>query len=303
MATEERGTAPVNLTLRQLKVFKTIAKVGSYRKSAKMLNTSQPALTKTIQSLEYTLGVEVFRRNTRSVTLTSAGLELLGRIEGIFEQLDQTVDSVRDVSSGRGGSINLTYVDFAILGTLPDTLARYRRYNPRIKINVQFASTADQIALVKSGKADLGFVMDIDLKLPSSFCRKHVVQEGLVAVVPPKHRLAERETIELAELELESFIMGDTWSRYNELIRDLCIERNFMPQVTHKAFLRDEMLAFVMAGLGVLVYPKCICNAGLLGLKVVPITDVPPVVRTTAIWRADAKNPVLPSFLREVKPM
>ena len=293
----------MNLTLRQLEVFKTIAEVGSYRKSAKVLNTSQPALTKTIQALEYALGVEVFRRNTRSVALTAAGLELLGRIEGIFEQLDWTVDSVRDVSAGRGGSINLTYVDFAILGPLPLTLERYRRYNPRIKINVQFASTADQIALVKSGKADLGFVMDIDLKLPNTFCRKHIVEEGLVAVLPPKNPLADRESVELAELEDESFIMGDTWSRYNELIRDLCVERNFMPRVTHKAYLRDEMLAFVMAGLGILVYPTCIRNAGLLGLKVVPISDVPPLVRTTAIWRADAKNPVLPSFLREIKPM
>lgn len=293
----------MNLTLRQLEVFKTIAEVGSYRKSAKILNTSQPALTKTIQSLEYALGVEVLRRNTRSVSLTAAGLELLGRIDGIFEQLDRTVNTVRDVSSGRGGSINLTYVDFAILGPLPTTLERYRKYNPRIKINVRFASTADQIAMVKEGKADLGFVMDIDLKLPNTFCRKHIVQEGLVAVMPPKHPLADRKQVELAELEHDSFIMGDTWSRYNELIRDLCVERNFMPQVTHKAFLRDEMLAFVMAGMGVLVYPTCIRNAGLPGLRVVPIADVPPVVRTTAIWRADAKNPVLPSFLREVKPV
>lgn len=293
----------MNLTLRQLEVFKTIAEVGSYRKSAKILNTSQPALTKTIQSLEYALGVEVLRRNTRSVSLTAAGLELLGRIDGIFEQLDRTVNTVRDVSSGRGGSINLTYVDFAILGPLPTTLERYRKYNPRIKINVRFASTADQIALVKEGKADLGFVMDIDLKLPNTFCRKHIVQEGLVAVMPPKHPLADRAQVDLAELEHDSFIMGDTWSRYNELIRDLCVARNFMPQVTHKAFLRDEMLAFVMAGMGVLVYPTCIRNAGLPGLRVVPIADVPPVVRTTAIWRADAKNPVLPSFLREVKPV
>ena len=293
----------MNLTFRQLEVFKTIAEVGSYRKSAKILNTSQPALTKTIQSLEHALGVEVLRRNTRSVSLTSAGLELMGRIDGIFEQLDETVNTVRDVSSGRGGSINLTYVDFAILGPMPSTLERYRKYNPRIKINVQFASTADQITLVKEGKADLGFVMDIDLKLPNTFCRKHIVQEGLVAVMPPKHPLADREQVDLAELERESFIMGDTWSRYNELIRDLCVERNFMPQVTHKAFLRDEMLAFVMAGMGILVYPTCIRNAGLPGLRVVPIADVPPVVRTTAIWRADAKNPVLPSFLREIKPL
>jgi DNA-binding transcriptional LysR family regulator len=293
----------MNLTLRQLQVFKTIAEVGSFRKSATVLNTSQPALTKTIQALEYELGVDVFRRNSRSVTLTSAGVELLGRAQGLFDQLDQTVNSVRDVSMGRGGSIALTYVDFAMLGPMPHILERYRRYNPRININIQFASTPDQISLVKQGKADLGFVMDIDLKLPSTFCRKHITEEGLVAVVPPKHPLADRDSVELADLAEESFIMGDSWSRYNELIRELCIERNFMPQVTHKAFLRDEMLAFVMAGLGILVYPPCIRNAGLFGLKILPITDVPPVVRTTAIWRADAKNPVLPSFLRQVKPM
>ncbi len=292
----------MSFTVRQLLVFKTIADHGSFRKSASVLNITQPALSSTIKSLEYALGVPVFRRTTRSVTLTAAGRELYSRADGIFEQIEQAATSVRDVASGRGGTINLTYVDFAILGKLPEILESYRAYNPRIKVNIRFASTPKQIELVQQAKVDVGFIMDIDAKLPSGFCRRQISLEGLVAVMPAKHRLANRKSIKLEDLADESFVTGDTWFRYTELIEDLCIERNFTPRITQKAFLRDEMLAFVMAGLGILVYPPCIRNAGLLGLQVVPVSDVPEVIRTSAIWKAGSTNPVLPSFIKRVKP-
>jgi DNA-binding transcriptional LysR family regulator len=279
-----------------------VAEQGNFRKSAQLLNTAQPALTRTIQALEHDLGVSLFRRTTRSVTLTAAGRELYGHATSVFEQVEQVATSVRDVASGRGGTVSLAYIDFAILGKLPHILETYRAVNPRVKLNVRFASSSDQVTLVQEGKTDVGFLLDVDAKLPNGFCRRQISIEPLVAVVPAKHPLADRTSIELGELSDEAFITGDSWHRFNQLIEELCLARNFSPRITQKAFLRDEMLAFVMAGLGILVYPACIRNAGLLGVKLVPIDDVPPVIRTSAIWSAFSNNPVLPSFIKQITP-
>lgn len=289
----------MRLTFRQLLVFKTVAEQKSFRKGAKILHTSQPALSNAVKALEDVLGVSVFERTTRSLGLTAAGRELYGRIGPIFKQLDEAVVSTQDVAAGRGGTISIAYIDFAILGPLPDILERHREVNPRVQINIRFGSTKQQIDALRSGTIDVGFIMDIDTALPPGIRRCEIGLEGLVAVMPPTHRLAQRNSIELAELADEYFVTGDAgWERYNDLIYDLCVKRDFVPRVRQKAFLRDEMLSFVLAGHGVLIYPECIKNAGRFGLTMVPIHDVPRLIKTVAIWKGNSANPVLPSFLQ-----
>lgn len=287
----------MRLTVRQLLVFKTIVEEGGFRRGAEALHTSQPALSNTIKALEDALGIPVFYRTTRSVRLTEAGRELFNRTGQIFDLLEETSLATQDVAAGRGGAITISYVDFAILGPLPEILESYRAINPRIQIKIGFGATLKQIEQVKNGHVDVGFIMDIDTRLPQGIERRQISLESLVVILPPSHRLARRDSIELAELADESFIAGDSWLRYTNLINDLCVERGFVPKVTQKAYLRDEMLAFVLAGLGVLVYPTCIMNAGRFGLSAVPISDVPKLIKTSAIWKAKATNPVLPSFL------
>ena len=85
-------------------------------------------------------------------------------------------------------------------------------------------------------------------------------------------------------LKDEDFIMGDsTWSGFNNLVIRLCTSRGFQPRIRETAHLREELLSLVMAGLGTLIYPKCIENTSRFGLKIVPINDVKSIVTTLSL--------------------
>ncbi len=286
-------------TIRQLVVFRTVAEQTSFRKSAELLHTSQPALSNTVKDLEAILGTSLFNRTTRIVKLTEAGNELYARTVHLLDDVDMAIRATQDVASGRGGTINITYVDFAILGVLPEVLNNYRAINPHIQVSVSFARTMEQLEMLHEKKVDVGFILDVEI--PPQFQKRLVSVEGLVAVIPRSHRLANRESIELIELADESFITGDIrWQHYTDPIINLCIQRGFVPKVSQRAYLRDELLMLVLSGLGVLIYPECIVNAPRYGLSVVPISDVPKLSRTAAVWRRDNTNPVLSAFIDQV---
>ncbi|MEP3475454.1 MAG: LysR family transcriptional regulator [Hyphomicrobiales bacterium] len=289
-------------TIRQLLVFKTVVEQGSFRKSAKVLHTSQPAISKTVIGLEELIGQSVFHRTTRSVELTAAGKSLFDQIDNIFEQIDNAILNAQNTGSGKSGQIRITYMDFALLGKLPSFLEMFRADYPNVKITLNFMRTLEQIELLQENKSDIGFIFDRSLKLPPNFNKKKLNTEGIMAVVSKEHRLAKFDKIKLIDLENEPIIGGDArWDRYTDLLHSHCIEKGFTLKIQQRAYLRDEMLTMVMGGLGVLIYPECILKATRFGLKAISITDVPKIITTSVIWRKDSPNPILPAFIKQLK--
>ena len=289
-------------TLRQLLVFKTVIEQGSFRKSAEVLNTSQPALSNTVKSLEEILGTPVFLRTTRSVELTAAGKALYPHIAPIFERIKETTIEARDASEGKNGRLRMNYVDFAILGGLPDVLEHFRLYNPRIQIDISFARTLEQIEKMQKKQIDIGFIFDLNTPLPPAFKKMVFNNEGLAVVVPRTHPLAKRATLELADIKGEPIIAGDArWERYTDFVNEQCIRRGFTLNISQRAYLRDEMLSLVLSGLGILIYPGCIVNATRFGLCAIPVSDEPELITTSMIWREDSINPIVAAFVIAVK--
>lgn len=291
----------MRITLRQLTAFKSIVEKGNFNKAAQYLDLTQPTLSATLKSLEKELGMPVLDRTTRSIRLTPAGQELYSHLSTIFERLQKAVTSTQDVAAGRGGSVSICYIDFAMLGNLPKILARFRKVNPKVQVEIAFTSSSEQIEQVYKGRLDLGFILQNNTPLPKGVISKPISRESLVTVLPQDHKFASRETLDLVELANEEFVMGDPmWFGYNELVMNLCIRRGFRPRIRQSAHLREELLSFVMAGLGILIYPSCIINTSRFGLKAIPIRDVGKVITTSAIWLKHSSNPVLPSLLAQI---
>ena len=89
-------------------------------------------------------------------------------------------------------------------------------------------------------------------------------------------------------------------SGFNNLVTRLCASRGFQPRIRETAHLREELLSLVMAGLGTLIYPKCIENTSRFGLKIVPINDVKSIVTTSAVWLKRSSNKNLIFMLDQI---
>ena len=288
----------MNLTLRQFLVFKTIVKSGGFRKAAEVLHTSQPALTKTVQSFEAELGFPVLDRSSHTVGTTKAGEALYARMNELFDLVDQITQNATDVAAGQRGSLNITYTDFAILGQLPDIIETFRRQAPKVKIGVRFYPSPRQIELLLNAQVDIAFIWHFMDRLPTDLNHRPISREALAVVLPDHHPLALRDAIDLVELRDETFLVGDTpWLPFTNLVRDLSLERGFVPRTGQVAYLRDEFFTFVLLGMGILIYPENVVYAKRAGLSAIPIRDVGKVVNISAVWHRETRNPALAGFL------
>lgn len=291
----------MKVKLKHLEIFRAIIESGSYHKAATNLELTQPTLTVAIKNLERELGTSLIDRSTRYVKFTPAGKELYTHLPSIFERLEMALTSTKEVALGGGGSISVGYIDFAMLGPLPELLTKFRTVKTNVHVDLSFISSRNQIEAVYKRTIDLGFIMSNDNTLPDDVCSKPISREGLVAVLPPNHKLTNRSAINLSDLKDEDFIMGDsTWSGFNNLVIRLCTSRGFQPRIRETAHLREELLSLVMAGLGTLIYPKCIENTSRFGLKVVPINDVKSIVTTSAVWLKRSSNKNLIFMLEQI---
>jgi LysR family transcriptional regulator, carnitine catabolism transcriptional activator len=146
----------MNLTLHQLEVFLRVAELRSFTEAGRVLNVSQPALSRTIRQIEEVVGGRLFDRDTRNVELTPAGRELMpvakriiGEFEGAFGELAQFVE-------GRSGQVTVAALPSIAAAILPATIARFRRAHPNVEFTIRDVLSEVIIAAVDEGAADLG---------------------------------------------------------------------------------------------------------------------------------------------------
>ena len=287
------------LTFRELLVFCTICEQRNITRSAEVLGSTQPSLSRTIKELEATIGRPLFVRSTRSIEPTTAGLEFYAWAVRFLDGLETAVGATRDVADGRSGFLTIGYMDFAIVGQLPEMLRHFRTQNPTVHLDLRGMATQEQVFLLQQGEIDVGFISGSPLH--GSLSQRELYSERLVAVFPDQHPLASQPTLNLGQLARETFITGGhKWRFFTDLVEGLCAERGFMPKVAQIAPNRDGILGLVLAGAGIAVYPECICNAPRSGLSFVPIGDTGSPVKISVIWNTSSKNPLLPRFLDHI---
>ncbi|HAW46575.1 MAG TPA: hypothetical protein DCX34_04960 [Roseovarius sp.] len=286
-------------TIRHLVVLKTVVEVRNVTKSAALLNSSQPSISRTIKELEGIIGRQLFDRTTRSIIPTNAGRELYNRSVEILSDVDAALASTRDVADGRSGVLKIGYMDFAIVGRLPQILRKFGSQNPRVRLDTQWHMTQDQVHLLSTGELDVGFISGSPNL--SGLAKREISRERLFAVFPEDHRLAEQISISLEDLSGENFVTGgDNWHHYTDLLIELCVQHGFVPRVSQTAFTRDGILGFVLAGAGITIYPECILNVPRQGLRYVPVDGVGRPVIISLVWNEASPNPVLASFLEQI---
>ncbi len=114
----------VNFDLNDLQAFRAVAELGSFRKAAEAVSISQPALSHGIEKLEEALGVRLFERTTRSVTLTTVGRVFAPSAEQLLDDLDVALLGIRDVSSSRLGHVMIACVPSVAYYFLPNASSR-----------------------------------------------------------------------------------------------------------------------------------------------------------------------------------
>jgi DNA-binding transcriptional LysR family regulator len=141
---------------RQLAAVLAVAEYRSFIAAAAALNTSQPALTRTIKRVEDVLGILLFERTTRQVKVTEAGTEFLAVAQRIANDLRITVDNMRELAEQKRGQVIISSITSIANSLLPGIVAGYRQERPGIEVQIRDGIHGTVLEDVRSGVADFG---------------------------------------------------------------------------------------------------------------------------------------------------
>ena len=122
------------MELRHLRYFLAVGEALNFRKAAAQLRLAQPALSRQVQDLEDELGVDLFRRSPRGVTLTAEGKLFLNEAREVLKHADESVERARALARGEYGELHIGYSAIPTAEILPAVLAAFRRAVPRVKV-------------------------------------------------------------------------------------------------------------------------------------------------------------------------
>lgn len=194
------------MELRQLRYFLAVAEHLHFSEAARMLGIAQPPLSQQIQKLEKELGTRLFVRHSRHVELSEAGRLFRERARRIVEDADLALAEAQNAGRGETGRLILGFAGSTVFHPLVATvLQRYRSAYPGVAIGCEESNSSVLLERVSEAKVDAAFVrLPLDCR---GLATQPLVEEAVLAVLPPRHRFARRRSIDLADLAGDPLIL------------------------------------------------------------------------------------------------
>ncbi|BBU40765.1 LysR family transcriptional regulator [Aeribacillus sp. FSL K6-1121] len=288
------------MELRHLKYFLTVAEDLHFGKAAARLNMAQPPLSLQIRQLEEEIGVPLFHRTKRKVELTKEGQLFLEKVNQIFKDLEEAVESVKRVNRGEVGKIAIGFISSSAYDILPTIIEHYRKAYPNIHIDLQQLTTREQLKALHEGAIDIGILCQPANIKNDGIHFEVIRQERMMIALPEDHRLASGTSpIHLEELAGDSFILTGrkaNQSHYDTVINS-CYQAGFHPKVVQETQELPTVLSLVSSGMGVAIVPSSIQH--VLKNKVVyrDIYNNPITTSTAFAWKSGNLSPTVHAFL------
>lgn len=237
------------MELRQLEYFQAVSRLSSISKAAEELHIAQPSVSISIQKLEEELGVPLFDRSRRQITLTSEGTVFSRRVHDILSRIDDSVSEMQDLRSFQMGSIKIGIPPMIGVFLFPQIFARFRKQYPHLKLTaVEGGSLAIQ-NLLEQGGLDIGIITKSTAS--SSLETFPMTTSQIHVCMHPSHPLNKLSSIPFASLSEQPFILlkEDTYNR--QAIMAECKKHHFTPQIIFTSSQIETIISLVELEIGI----------------------------------------------------
>jgi len=244
------------MDFRRLTYFIAVAERLSFSKAAEELHVAQPAISQQIRALESKLGVQLFDRVGKRVSLTDAGRALLPHARQILAAVEAAENEIRERTRLTRGTASLGAPPTVSTHLLPDQLTRFKRKYPGLEVTLRESGTETLLHLIEVGQLDLAIVAAD--RLPDMVESASFMEEEYMLAVSAQHPLsrAGRKSVRLSDLSTEAFILFPEGYRLREVTLTACRRAGFEPKVALDGGAMQSALEFVAAGLGVALMPE-----------------------------------------------
>jgi DNA-binding transcriptional LysR family regulator len=237
------------MNLRSLRIFVATVDSGGLGGASEQLHLSQPAASRQIDVLEAELGVPLFQRVGRRLRLTSEGEDLLPHSRRLLADADVLAERAHALKRGQAGTLRVAASPQLISSFFARFLPRYRDRHPGIDVRLIEGGRAQLHRYLDRGEIHLATMATAD----SRFARRLLGPVHLLAVLPKKHRLGRRATIEIAELAEEPLLLMQRGYGAREAFDAACQTANVAPHVLMEGTVGGTLLDLAAEGHGVAV--------------------------------------------------
>lgn len=236
-----------NITLRQLRCFAACARLGSFARAAEELHLSPPAVSMQIKELEEQVGLPLFDRSGRSVSLTVTGEYLLVYVKKVLVTLKDAEDAVAKFRGLTAGRLTIGMVSTAEY-FLPQLLARFRAEHPAVEIKLLVGNREQLVARLHDNEADLA-VMGRPPKELATRAEPFAAHPQSV-VAPPDHPLLRLGHAPASALANQPFIVREPGSGTRAAMQQFFDEHHIAPAFAMEMSSNETIKQAVMAGMG-----------------------------------------------------
>lgn len=291
-----------SIQLQDLELFLAVAKYGNFTKAGEKMYMTQSWVSKRINLMETQLGLRLFIRNNRKITLTPAGRVLAQRLEHITEDILDALQEAHTAQKGASGYLRLGFLEWGTNAFIQQ-LETFMEKNPQISIDLFFQQFHELRSNLETNRLDLIFTMSYD-NLSLSKEEYHILpiqSAPMVAYISRKNPLSEKESISVKDMQSENMLMVDQKSSpgYCDCVSRLFMAHNIRPLISQYAHNGREHLGNVLLNKGILIASQYFLgNEFSEQIASVPIEDSETTV--TAVWKKQNTNPALLHFLQDI---
>ncbi len=237
----------MHTTLRQMRVFQVVAEHLNFTRAARVLHLSQPAVSMQVKQLEEAVGLPLFEHTGKKIQLTEAGREIFQYARTIFhtfEEMEEVIAAMKGLGTG--------HLNIAVASTVnyfaPRLLAAFSRSYPGIDLHLDVTNRQRLISLLKDNEIDIVLMglppEDIELEY------EPFMENPLVVIAPPGHRLQNQSNIPVQRLGEEVFIMREEGSGTRLAMERFFAEQNIEISAGMQMTRNEAIKQAVRAGMG-----------------------------------------------------
>jgi LysR family hydrogen peroxide-inducible transcriptional activator len=259
-----------DMNLKDFEYVKAVAQFQHFRKAADACYVSQPTLSGQIKKLEEALGVTIFDRSTKHVTITAQGQRLVDQIIVILEQTQVLKELAASSHDPLQGKVNVGIIPTIAPYLLPTLLTSMKHAFAKTQFSFIEMQTAQILSALDKGEIDIAIVADVpDLE---SYHKSALYKEDFLLAVSEQHALASHNEVALKQLNGGELLMLNEGHCFKEQAEQFCFSAGVEVSNQYKGNSLETLLALVAMDDGVTFVPKLACSprAGINYVSIAP---------------------------------
>ena len=287
--------------LRQIEVFLKVAETKNFTRAGDIVGLSQPALSLLISQFEEELGLKLFHRTTRNVELTKAGQEFLPNAIRIVQDVENTMDSLKQTAAVLRGSVHVSYLPSLSSSLMADCIQDFSRSFPEIELRVEELTAGPIIDAVATGSSDLGVGIFLEERKIIRFVP--MFSDKLVLLCSENSPFASKTSVNWNDITSEPFIFLNVATSVRSLINSACVQNNVILKNAYEVNFMSTAISFVRVNLGMTILPTtALADFSLDGIKTINLVGPELERRIGILQRSDRMlSPAAAQFAKKLK--